>query len=165
MSVVLQATYEIYQWLVRMEKVVETRQNDPIYLVLIIVAGLASVSLTCLGLVVGGWGGSYSFQPNLQNISWILLTLSLPVFLSFFVSRDLAVALSWMLVGASFIAIFIGQWYLVVVMNKPATMGLRMMLLKTLARFPSIWVQVLMSISLQLGMAHRHRVLAAKKRM
>ena len=143
----------------------ESRQNDLIYVGSIIVAGLASAFVFFLGVVVGGWGGSYSFQPNLQNISWILLTLSLPVFLSFFLSRNLAVALSWMLVGASFIAIFIGQWYLVVVMNKPATMGSGMMLLKTLARFPSIWVQVLMSISLQLGMAQGHRVLAAKKRM
>ena len=48
-------------------------------ILLLVVAGLASAFASGLGLLVGGWGGSYSFGPTLGSISWMLPTLSFPI--------------------------------------------------------------------------------------
>ena len=120
-------------------------------ILLLVVAGLASAFASGLGLLVGGWGGSYSFGPTLGSISWMLPTLSFPIFCLYFASRNVALACSWMLVGACTLFGFLMNWYPCMIEQHCGNSTLASMFLKTLVRSPELWGLFVASISMQLS--------------
>jgi hypothetical protein len=90
------------------------RKNSGISILLIVVAGMASVAVSAFGLFAGTWGGFLGGPGKpfslLQLIFWLLPSLCFPSFCVTLVSRRIGLPILWAVpIGVSF-ALFIVNW-------------------------------------------------------
>ena len=128
-------------------------QRFGLSVLLLVLAGIASVAMSAFGLFAGAWGGFWSgastSEVSLHLLFWLLPAGSIVAFGSYFLSKVIGVLFSWAISIGSMITIFTINLQSCLAGNctttNPVKIALGVFLL------PHIWILLAASITLYLA--------------